>query len=523
MILINSAQFIVSDLQAEFGRIPPTFLPFGNRRLFELQVEELARNFPQESIYLSLPNEFNIPQFDLALIHKLGLNILKHPESLSLGESVLKSLREIQSYPEVVRILHGDTLIFDLPRIENCISISVPSSEQNWFYEYKNEYAVWNGYFSFSNQNLLIDQLEGKSNFEKSVKGYDDEVHCPRVMSDSWLDFGHVSTYYRARVDKLIKRSFNEISYDLGLLKKTGAIEKIQAEINWYQNVPGEIRILLPQHIEERNSTESNSYRMEYLPIPSLAEIFVFGNNSKYFWLNISELLEKYFTSCQALSLTESQTVQSQLIHTELMRSLGFHVSQRLDHFEQNNHYFNRGKSISVNGSTPCSIDSIVNECLEQIANSLPIFGVQHGDLCLSNILFEVRTNRIRLIDPRGLDFDGEKSLFGDLRYDFAKLAHSFLGFYDHIIADRFEFLDLSTHNDLVYCLNIQIEDSKIGIADDFFFRFLKDKSFENSCIAYMVLLFITMAPLHAENSTRQKVLLSNSVMLFHKYLRRES
>lgn len=523
MILINSAQYVISDLQAEFGKIPPTFLPFGSKRLFELQVEELSKTFPGEDIYLSLPSDFTIPHCDLKLIQELGLFILKHPVHLSLGESVLKSLREIESSLEVIRILHGDTLILDLPRFEDCISVSVPSSEQNWFYDNNGDNAVWTGYFSISGRNQFIARLEEDLNFEQSIKGYGEKVVCPRVMSMSWLDFGHVSTYYRARVNRLVKRDFNEIYFDSGYLKKTGSKKKIQAEIHWYQNVPWEIKIMLPQFFQELESSESNSYLMEYLPIPSLAEIFVFGNSSRQFWLNIFELLDSYFTFCSSLTLEEFPFQDSQLVQARFESNVRDHISNRMVLLEHSSSWFNRIKPISVNGSAPCSVDFLVTECLSHIANSPPTFGVQHGDLCLSNILFEVRTNRIRLIDPRGMDFTGENTIYGDLRYDFAKLAHSFLGFYDFIIAGRYEFFDHSSSEDLVYSLNFLVDDSKLARAEDFFLTFLKDKCIEKPTLAYMVILFITMLPLHEENSIRQRVLLANSVLLFNKYLRSDS
>eukprot|EP01034_Spumella_vulgaris_P006135 gene6135-biopygen5401 len=50
---------------------------------------------------------------------------------------------------------------------------------------------------------------------------------------------------------------------------------------------------------------------------------------------------------------------------------------------------------------------------------SVPLVpGVMHGDLCFSNILFDTRSDCIKLIDPRGLNFRDEPRLVGDLRYD---------------------------------------------------------------------------------------------------------
>ena len=61
---------------------------------------------------------------------------------------------------------------------------------------------------------------------------------------------------------------------------------------------------------------------------------------------------------------------------------------------------------------------------------------VVHGDLCLSNILYDLRSRVCKLIDPRG-SF-GAAGIYGDPRYDVAKLYHSIYGLYDFITNDLF-------------------------------------------------------------------------------------
>ena len=68
---------------------------------------------------------------------------------------------------------------------------------------------------------------------------------------------------------------------------------------------------------------------------------------------------------------------------------------------------------------------------------------ISHGDLCFSNILFDTRVESIKCIDPRGITPKGEYSIYGDRRYDLAKLYHSVVGLYDFIIAGRYS-LDLN-------------------------------------------------------------------------------
>ena len=52
--------------------------------------------------------------------------------------------------------------------------------------------------------------------------------------------------------------------------------------------------------------------------------------------------------------------------------------------------------------------------------------------------MYNSRLNNIKLIDPRGLNEKGEKTIFGDLSYEVAKLGHSIVGLYDLIIANKY-------------------------------------------------------------------------------------
>ena len=56
--LIASAAYINQEMAAEFGPLPPAFLPLGNARLFCLQAALLRRL--ADRIVLSLPQSFQI-------------------------------------------------------------------------------------------------------------------------------------------------------------------------------------------------------------------------------------------------------------------------------------------------------------------------------------------------------------------------------------------------------------------------------------------------------------------------------
>ena len=68
MILISSAAYVISEFQAELGKIPPCFLPLGNKKLLEHQVAILRKSFPEEIILMSLPESYQLSGSEIRMI-----------------------------------------------------------------------------------------------------------------------------------------------------------------------------------------------------------------------------------------------------------------------------------------------------------------------------------------------------------------------------------------------------------------------------------------------------------------------
>lgn len=132
MILITSAKYLSSDFTLEFGEIPPSFLPLGNKRLYEFQVE-LFENIKQK-IFLSLPKSFCLNKFDQEKLDKLGVELIFVPENLSLGESIVYCLNITCMFDEKLYILHGDTFFKKLSFNDNSLQIASVKENYNWVF-----------------------------------------------------------------------------------------------------------------------------------------------------------------------------------------------------------------------------------------------------------------------------------------------------------------------------------------------------------------------------------------------------
>jgi hypothetical protein len=136
-----------------------------------------------------------------------------------------------------------------------------------------------------------------------------------------------------------------------------------------------------------------------------------------------------------------------------------------------------------------------------------------HGDFCFSNILYDSRSRRIKVIDPRGYIGPGAPTIYGDPCYDLAKLAHSIVGRYDHIIAGRYT---MSANDG--YRLSISFERApQQEWLEKLFAELVATRTglARQEVHAVMIGLFLSMLPLHADRPDRQRAFIANALRLF--------
>ena len=167
-----------------------------------------------------------------------------------------------------------------------------------------------------------------------------------------------------------------------------------------------------------------------------------------------------------------------------------------------------------LNGTQTPSLLQIVQETGEMIARDKREFvTMMHGDFCFSNILYDFKSKSVKVIDPRGIDNDGNFSMYGDMRYDVAKLAHSIVGLYDLIIAGMFDYSESAP-----YDINLKLETTDSVLATQEMFKTLLFAGYnieELNVYPIMVHLFLSMLPLHRDNPERQKAMLANALRLY--------
>ncbi|MDR2154260.1 MAG: hypothetical protein LBE78_04435 [Burkholderiaceae bacterium] len=514
MILINSGAYLTQELQAEFGRLPACFIPLANRKLIEFQVPKLRAAFPDEKIMVSLPELYPITTHERSLLDSLAVSSITTPEDFNLAEALLYILNTIAP-ADHLRMLHGDTLYNDFPRSLDLIDIAVSRDNYNWTREVASgKDYIWTGYFAFSSPRDLARCLAlARGDFVAGVRQYM-KLHLMTMhVSDDWMDMGHVNTYFKARAMMTTERAFNTLTINNRVVNKTGENSaKITAEATWFKSVPPALKKYTPQLIDSGQKNGKEFYQLEYLPLNPLNELFVHGKNPVFFWARIFEQIRYFFNDART-------TVDSEENLKTKAEKLYINKTQtRLEEFTQ---------SIGLNNKQPLyyagkqlpSLEEICADCFAQVTTLSCIPCFLHGDLCLSNMLIDLRSDGIKLLDPRGMDADQNPTILGDQKYDLAKLTHSIIGLYDFIVAGYFT---LNSTNLYSYELTFALEPRTEAIRQQFWNEKFIPGVHVKDCLPLVILLFLSMLPLHADNTQRQRAFFANALRLYATYCERK-
>jgi hypothetical protein len=505
MILIASAAYLDKEFQIEFGKLPPAFLPIGNRRLYERQLVVIKNKFPDEDIYISLPDTYELSKKDAVYLDRKNIKLIYNPTTLQLGSSILRSISIMNATSDSknFRLLHGDTLLLDMPDELDVISVAEANNDYPWEVESSSDHSesIWCGFFSFANIEGFEECLKVNSeNFLDAVYQYDKKYPLVRLPALGWLDFGHINMYFRSRSKLTSERVFNELVIEHGCVRKSGhPFSKIDGEWQWFKNLPVGMRIYAPNLIDHgKLDSGAPYYKIEYLALVPLNEVYVHGRNSTNYWSNVFELCANFFKDCKLNKIKSGDSPT--LTASNFICMIKSLVWARVKTYFKYSDLKGLDTTNVFNGEILPSLRFIINDCLSKLKVTEDHLTLVHGDFCLSNIFFDSRLDRIKVIDPRGIDFNGKKTNQGDLRYDLAKLSHSIIGLYDYIIAGAYD-LNYS-HDECLsnYDLKIHIDQRTKDIQNIFLKYIFSVGITVSEVLPLTTLLFFTMLPLHRED-----------------------
>jgi len=437
------------------------------------------------------------------------------------------------------RVILGDTMLTESIDEETDVLFSSKefSTSENWclveklednslyFFDKCSKISLTNkealvGYYSFADTKYLLNccvkaRLLLKKEISTAFIMYQRKYPLKTKVVNDWFDLGHTSGLIKAKNNLFNARSFNSISVDTdaGLLTKSSTkIEKLEDEAFWYSHLPEELKIYTPRLVSFcKNDTEA-CLTQELYGYPSLQELYLSGEVNIEDWRYIIEKLfklhknfEKYTTAKDELSLMWLYCTKTK----ERMEELKLQNLYWENLFNRDFEYINGRKLMGI---------AKLKQGIEAYAYKLCKSGTEsivHGDYCFSNILFDSSNYIFKLIDPRGR-LNADATIYGDPRYDIAKLRHSIVGLYDFIVQGLFKLKE--TDNGFEYKI---LTTNDYNILEEIFDMYASDNGFEISEIKFIEgILFLSMLPLHKDNLDRQKMFYIKALELLNDTLK---
>ncbi|MAE67770.1 MAG: hypothetical protein CMJ18_26240 [Phycisphaeraceae bacterium] len=313
----------------------------------------------------------------------------------------------------------------------------------------------------------------------------------------------------RERSALIPSRHFNALSlhpYLPEITKTSHEAAKLGAEHHWYRSLPADLRSFAPRVLLFTVDGDMASLRLEYFGYGSLAEKLVYYHLSEDVWTSILASLLGIVQRFRAHRADHAVDVCLKAMYGEKTVS-------RLDALRLQDPIWNRlldAPRITINGESVAGLPAL-HEFFERRVDDLVAsdeITVVHGDLCFNNVLYDLVTKDVKLIDPRGAFGGGGRTIYGDPRYDVAKLRHSYCGGYDQIVAGSYRLAD---EGDLAFRFSLHC-DRRVQRGrrfDDVVARF----GYSVSDLRLIeALLFLSMLPLHRDSLQKQLALFVTAI-----------
>ncbi|AKX51393.1 hypothetical protein AKN92_07755 [Thiopseudomonas alkaliphila] len=308
------------QMQAETGTKFPVFISLKGQPLW-VHILNLYKEIRDEADFVIILRE-NTPDIDLSLVPGFNVRVIRLSQSYSIGHSVLSGLSGLPEYKHAI-VHMADTLIdkiyafetdniyiqkrSDLYRWTSISSnkdgmVKIKSDREAFVKEKAANVCV--GLFLFSQgyrfRSSLKDSLNLKDEemdpFFRAIETYSLTIPISLLNAGGWKDFGHVDSYYEARLNFNNLRHFNELSYDSesGIVtKRSENTEAYRHQVRWFSQIPDEMSYFIPK-IYDSNDGAVPHISMEFLSIPTLNELFISERLEIGAWNNVARKVKNF-------------------------------------------------------------------------------------------------------------------------------------------------------------------------------------------------------------------------------------
>ena len=483
----------------KFGFNSPALLPINTRTT----VSFILDFYLEKSIPINLViNEADYEEVKKELIYYQDkINFILIEKSNSVIETLDIALNKINSNDIIVNVV---TTIPTKLISKNSYFLSdeiVLTKEYSLMYK-NNFYFKGNkihkghaftGVFRTSKEKIkkAIDQTGYKNDLIYIIKILKDKLKPEYI---TWIDVGHEINYHKAKNLLISSRSFNTIKVieNKGILIKTSENkDKFDDEIEYVSMLPSDVKVYFPRIIEKN----LNEVKMEYYGYSTLAEYMLYWKIDNVYWNQIFNAIENVLDEFSKYKYSIGLNAYFDFYYSKLKDRLEKFKNQiDLNFLFEDYLIINNKKFKNIQ-----SLDEQIKQKIVTLYNEND-FTIMHGDLCFNNILYDIYSNIIRLIDARG-SFGKCKGIYGDRKYDIAKLTHSIIGQYDYIVNNIFK-IEIIDNNRIFYEIPKRENYEYLKKLN---LKLIKKYNYSYKDIIFLVgLLFVSMTPLHSDNIDRQ-------------------
>jgi len=532
-IILPSWSPLSIEMQAETGCQYPAFVHLGGKPLYEHIIRRYEAIRDDSEIVIVLPE--GVPSLQLSRLAGFDVRVAFLGSSCSIGESAMAALGGLSIGQSVV-VHMADTLIqtHDFSGADDVMYVHPRTDLHRWTTVRKgddgvvcvvadrehggpdSEQMVFVGVLLLSDgiffrgklEDALASPVVGMDPFFDAIEAYSVKQAIQLRVAEYWNDCGHIDSYYESRLNYHNLRHFNSLTYDadLGLVtKRSQDSEAFRHQVRWFNQVPDDLSSFLPR-IYASSDGSSPYITMELLSIPTASDLLVNCRLNLGAWNDVARKINmvQFMLSKYSFKSSLARQLASEVYVGKTTRRILQYLEQRPDA----SHLW-----ISVSGER-FGLDGVL-ETLHDYATqnrllTLDALAPIHGDLCFSNMMYDPRSRQIKLIDPRG-QF-GVPGIYGDPRYDKAKLMHSYAGGYDLIVADHFD--NMVSANGSLKC-RIHRVDYHRKVQEIFENKIFTDEEDRLQCRAIQALLFLSMLPLHCDSPDRQRAMLHVGLSLY--------
>lgn len=536
-VIIPAAKLVPEELQT-LGKLPGIIYPINQRIVFDFLYDQY-KDFLNIDIICCEKAEKVQRRLDKYINDQVKISIL---DSLSdLGHTVHFALRDV-SGPVIINF--ADTIVMDdVSAIvgKDAFYCHEDYMSETWTYFDEKDGKIANiydkksidsdkkkklfvGVFSITDGAYFRRCLEEAftqngllmSTFYCALQLYSMKYPMKAVVTENWFDMGHQNKYYSSKLE-VRAREFNHISIDKnrGILRKSSDDkDKFIGEIKWYLKLPSDIEYVRPRIFDYSTSYDDPYISIEYYAYHTLHELFLYGDLNRQQWIDIFNRVRFVCNDFKRYTVKDSKILPS-LEEMYLTKTL-----QRLDKLKTDTRFcvfFER--NITINGKECLNLNNIIEllkRIIPQYLYDIEKFTIIHGDLCFANIMVDSNLSFIKVIDPRGKF--GAFDIYGDPRYELAKLFHSVDGKYDYIIKDLFGVQYDAGSTSIDY--NIKERKTDFDLYDVFIEAFSEEIGNDLKKIELIEsLLFLSMIPLHRESFEHQLVMLGTGLDILDRVI----